>query len=205
MSINNWIGGTTAAANVQSLTVGGTWAAGNTVRTTMTAEDGSTTQAVTTSAASSTIETGVVDPHITDLNNSSQSLFSAVTWVKTGTTVVQGTADIAGVPFTMAGTVPAGSGTYGSLSTVVANAGPNDWNTAANFTEADETTAPVPGARDDVKILPHPTDEDNAGNPISYDVLYGLDQSAIDLNTLRIPKSYRGSIGDSVNGYFCAL
>ena len=122
MAVSNWIGGTTAVANVQTLTVGGSWVADNTIRTTMTAEDGSTTQAVTTTATSNVPETGVLDPHISDLQASSQSLFSAVTWVKSGSTLVQGTAKIAGVPFIMAGTVPSGSGTYTSLATVTANA-----------------------------------------------------------------------------------
>ncbi len=209
MAVSNFIGGTTAAAQSLTLTVGGTWATSNTIRTTLTAEDGSTTQSVTSSATGSDKETQVVDVHISDLQASTQSLFSAVTWVKNGTVKVQGTAKIAGVPFSntgglMAGTVPAGSGTYGTLATVTTQAGPNDFGTAGNFTLANESAASLPGTGDTVKILPHPSDVDNAGNPVSYDILYGL-AIGTNLNRLRIPKSYRGSIGDSANGYYLQL
>ena len=103
MAVSNWIGGTTAVAQVKTLIVEGSWAADNTIRTTLTSGDGSTTQAVTSTATSSTMSTGVIDPHISDLQASTQSLFSAVTWVKSGSTLVQGTAKIAGVPFSSTG------------------------------------------------------------------------------------------------------
>lgn len=96
------------------------------------------------------------------------------------------TADTAGVPFYATTTATDGGGTDTqtlSESTDTASAGPNDWNTAENW-----TGATVPVSADDV---------DFDGAIGTADVLYGLDQSAVSLASFIISKNYDGKIGQS--------
>lgn len=198
MAETTWQGGTTGVAQVSTGTVGGSWAENDTIRTTLTLEDGSTTQAVTSTATGATIETDVIDVHVIDLNNSTETEFAKITWTKGSSTTIVGTADNTGIPFVLpAGSVPAGSGSYSStFAATTANAGPNDAGTAANWSGAS-----VPASTNDVYVLPHPTDEDASGKVLSYSVLYGLDQSAKTYASLKIGKAFEGSFGDPVNGF----
>lgn len=97
------------------------------------------------------------------------------------------TADTAGVPFTATTSTTDGGGNdtqtlVASVST--ANSGPNDWNTAANWSgEA------VPVNADNV-YLEHS----------SVDLLYGLDQSVVSLGKLVISQSYEGKLGAATRG-----
>jgi len=96
------------------------------------------------------------------------------------------TANTAGVPFFSAPSTTDGGGTDDQTlteATITASAGPNDWNTAANW-----TGAAVPVGADDV---------DFDGAIGTSDVSYGLDQSAITLGLLTVSASYSGKIGQA--------
>ncbi len=180
-----WKGGTAVATNVKTLEATGTWASSDTITTTLKDENG-TTSVVNTTTTSSTISTGVIDPHITDLNNSVLTEFAKINWIKDGTTKIKGTADTAGVPFTMDGSESTGgNGLFGDGETaggtvVTANAGPNDWNTTGNWVGGTKPTA------DDTVYIG--VDDDD----IPHSILYGLDQSGIDLNQIITSRLFRG-------------
>lgn len=113
------------------------------------------------------------------LNASTHPYFSGITWTSSATQII-GTADTAGVPFVFAGSVTGGTGTCSNAYTVTtASAGPNDWSTATNWSD---NTVPVDG---DTVII-----KDSSQN-----ICWGLDQSSINLASLRIDQSYTGKIG----------
>ena len=170
-----WNGGATAVAQVKTIRFT-TSAASDVVTVTMTGEDGST-QAVTHTVADTNNNTTAAAVQAA-CNSSSHSLFQQVTFtVSTDTVTV--TADLAGRPFYLAVTDD-GSTAY-TVADPTASAGPNDWNTAANW-----SGSAVPVDEDLVNF----TDG-------SFDVLYGLDQSAIELRQLTVASGYKGSIGTS--------
>jgi hypothetical protein len=113
------------------------------------------------------------------LNASTHPYFSTITWSGSSGSII-GTADVAGVPFVAALTkTGAGTGTVTDFASTTANAGPNVWGTAANW-----SGATVPGAADTV-ILRQST------VPIAWD----LDQNALSLTRLVIEDSYTGTLG----------
>jgi hypothetical protein len=159
----------------------------------------------------------VRDAHLTDLQASSETLFDEITWASSGTDTITGTADNSGKPFYTSVTEDDTSGLItltndGSGSSVLSE-GPNDWNvdgqgnyTGTNWINTSGAAVAAPVDDDDVFILPHPSDEDAAGNPKSYSILYGLNQSSIDLDSFRVPKSYqRAGIGDPENGFYLKI
>ena len=183
-----WEGGATAVAQVDTVTLNNDTDDNETFLTvTMTAEDASTQTVVI--VPSGTDETVIAAALHAALVASTDTLFAAVTWT-VATSVITGTATVAGVPFTITSVAyTAGLGTATILSdgtgASVLNAGPHDWNTAANW-----DTAAVPVAADDVKFAVD-----------AYPVLYGLDQSAVTLDSLRIGEEYKGTIaGLSASG-----
>ena len=89
------------------------------------------------------------------------------------------TADVAGRPFTCTSSVSGGAGTIGAVATGTASAGPNHWDTAANW-----SGNAVPVGADTVHI------EDS-----SVSILYGLDQNSTTLTALNIAANYTGQIG----------
>lgn len=114
----------------------------------------------------------------TALNASTHPYFSAITWSGTGGDII-GTADTAGVPFVAALTeTGAGSATVTDFAETTANAGPNVWSTAGNW-----SGGAVPTGSDDVII-------ENSSVPILW-----LPSSAQSLNSLTIRKSFTGVIG----------
>ena len=189
MATTLWQGGTTAVAQVETFTLNNDFNDSETALTmTLTAEDGTTTQTVSIDP-SGTDESTIAAAWETALGNSTETLFTPVTW-SVSTNVVTGTAKIAGKPFYAASSVTGGAGTVtDSIST--ASAGPYDYNTTANF-----SGAAVPSSNDIVFVVPHPTDKK------SYDIKYGLDQNAVDLSEFRVTETYDGNIGDSVNEYY---
>ena len=132
---------------------------------------------------SGTTESTIATALRSQLNSSTQSLFTAITWT-VSTNVVTGTAKTSGVPFIVASAITGGTGTR-TDATSNANVGPNDWNTATIWSEGSKP------ANNDVVVI-------NSG---SRDIKYGLNQSAVNLKGLRIGKQYRGIIGDKVNQY----
>ena len=219
MPTANWIGGTTAVTQVATATVTGVWSSTNpdTITTTLYDESG-VARTVTTNATGSSIETNVIDPHVVDLNNSTDEIFARSTWAKGSSTTITGTADVAGRPISgnLAATDPAinrplgsevtaGSGAVSATwANTTANAGPNDGLTGTNWKDAGVGTG-IPADSDTMLFLPHPTDVNPDGTPRSYDLLYGLDHSGIVLVSLKIGRSYKGVIGDPAGKHHFAI
>lgn len=173
MATKYWKGIAAAVAQVSTATV--------------TAYDAATTYTITVGAGNNTF--AISAPGTTDANGTAAALRTAwnasthpycagITAAGSGADVTL-TADTAGVPFTVASSVAGGTGTFGAFSATTASAGPNDWSTAANWSDG---AVPV---NSDVVIF-----ENNA-----IPVCWGLDQNTVDLGTLRIDQSYSGKIG----------
>lgn len=99
-----------------------------------------------------------------------------------GTTYLKLLADTAGKPFTVTSSATNGGDADTQtlvITTPVAAAGPNCWDTAANW-----SSGAVPVGDDDIVI------EDS-----DVDILYGLNQTGITADSLTIRASYTGSIG----------
>jgi hypothetical protein len=193
---NNWQGGTSAVAQVETFTLNDDWNDGETLLTmTMTAEDGSTTQTVSVTP-DGVDETVIALAWQVALAASTETLFAKVTWT-VAANVVTGTADTSGVPFYAASSVTGGAGTV-TDSVTTASAGPNDWNTTGNWSLG--TVPDGGGESENLRILPHPT------TGVSHDILYGLDQSAqTAMVSFRVSPTYTGSIGDTENSYYLQL
>jgi hypothetical protein len=102
------------------------------------------------------------------------------------TTHVRLIADKPGVPFTISANTVDGGGNNNQTLTVttpVAASGPNDWNTAANW-----STGSVPAAGDDVYV------ENTASS-----ILYGINQTGLTLASLNVAQSFTGAIGLPTN------
>lgn len=182
---NVWEGGTTAAAQIETFTLNNDFNDDETaVFITMTGEDGNTSAVTIT--PDGTNESVIAALLQVALAASTNALFTAVTWT-VASNVITGTAKVAGIPFYAASTVT-GTGTS-TDSESTSNAGPCDWNTAANW-----DTGVKPASGDHVKFAQG-----------SYDVLYGLDQSAINLDDLKVGTGYTGTIGDTANGYYLQI
>jgi hypothetical protein len=111
------------------------------------------------------------------LNASTHPYFAAITWTSNATKII-GTADVVGAPFVFAGSVAGGTGTLANAYTVTtASAGPNDWSTAANWSD-----------------FAVPVSTDTAYVPKgAVNVCWGLDQSAVTLAALYL-WSLRGGL-----------
>jgi hypothetical protein len=147
-----WIGGATAAAQVVTLTLGGTWEADDVLNLTMYDEAGAATL-LSTVSGSTTIAT-----ICTTLAAAVNAVFTAGTTANpfyavsavAGSTTVTLTARTAGVPFyVLAATTETGGGGADTQTFVKAistpNSGPNDIWTAANW-----STGAVPVGSDNV-------------------------------------------------------
>lgn len=160
---------------------------------TATAEDGTTTAAVNFTATAATVA-NVCQGVMTAWNNSTNSLHTPIT-ASTDDSTVTLTADVPGVPFYVASTETDGGGTDNQTFTrgaTTANAGPMDWNTAANWDGSGGAAVPV--TTDKVSI-----------NQGSYSIKYGLDQSAVALLSLWVGPNFKGEVGDSVNNYYLQI
>lgn len=181
-----WEGDATAVAQVDTVTPGGTIEAGDKFILTVTGEDG-TTYDLSVDATSTTVTQTCTDI-VTAWNASTNALLTPITAGYVGSpgsyTAVTLTADTAGVPFYVAASTtesnddPADDQTFVRAAST-ANAGPNDWNTATNW-----SGGAVPVNSDDVYFTNN-----------TVDVLYGLDQSAVTLDSLNVAQSYTGAIG----------
>lgn len=170
MSKPIWIGQAAAVAQVVTVTLTA-YDATTTYKLTIggvtvsTLGTGGTT--TTTAAALAAAWTASTHPYLVAVTASANS------------NVVTLTAATPGVPFTVASAVSGGTGTIGAAATATANAGPNDWSTAANW-----STGAVPVNGDDVVIR-------NTAVPI----LWGLAQSAVTPASLTIEQSDSAQIG----------
>jgi hypothetical protein len=186
MSIIRWIGGASSVAQIDDLTVGGTIEAGDEFKITVTGENGSshTVQFDATDTNIATVVAGLVAAW----NADTDPLCTPIT-ATDASPIVRLSADTAGVPFYVTvETTESGGGAADDQTFVrssnTANSGPNDWNTAANW-----SGGAVPVADDDVHV------EDAI-------VKYGMDQDGITLDSLNITGS---QIGQAVeDGYLPA-
>ena len=173
MATKYWLGTADAVAQVDSVGIN-VFDAATTYGITIGGE--------TVSVAGDTDEETTTDNLVQALNDSTIPYFSAITWARTGSTsksAVQGTADVAGTPFTFTSFASGGTGTWNAVSNDTVNAGPNVWSTAANW-----STGTVPVSTDDVII------RDNNVN-----ICWDIDQNAVALNSLTVDKTYTGKIG----------
>lgn len=177
MAKRTWIGGAAAGTQVVTVTVGGSFS-GETFEVSVS---GVVIASYTQSGGDGANE--IAQGLVAAWNASGNPLASDVTAADTTATTAGTltlTADTAGVPFTVTLNTPGGSATF-TQATTAANYGPNDWNTVANWEERS-----LPVASDDVLIQG------------STSILYGLDQSAIELDSFRVA-NYTGNIGGAGN------
>lgn len=187
MATVKWLGGATAVAQVSTVTLNNDFNDSETdVSLTLTAEDGTTTQSVSITP-SGTDESTIAASLQSACAASNQSLFQRITFT-VASNVVTLTAKVAGVPFYFESAVTGGAGTT-TDATGTANAGPNDWNTAANW-----STGSVPTGSDNVVITEG-----------AFDILYGLDQSSVSLAQLAVNRPFTGTVGDPANGYYLRI
>ncbi len=170
MSVKHWLGTADAVAQVAQGEI--------------TANDGATTYTVTigneaVSVVGQANANATAAALVVALQASTHPYFTAITWDNSSGALIDATANVAGVPFVAALTVTGGAGTVDDLVDSAASAGPNDWSTAANWSDGI-----VPVDTDDVII------QDNAIN-----IVWGLDQNTIDLDSLNIKQTYTGRIG----------
>ncbi|MFZ5829143.1 MAG: hypothetical protein ACOY3P_03610 [Planctomycetota bacterium] len=171
MSTRIWEGGAAAVAQVDTLTVGGTIETSDVFSITI---GNKTLSVVGGSATAATVAAAIVSAW-NALSAEDYPEFAEITAAEGSGGTLTLTADVPGVPFTVSvATTESGGGaaddqTFGRAATV-ANSGPKDWNTAANW-----SGGAVPVNSDDVIIdLP------------DVEILYGLAQSAVTLSSLKI-------------------
>lgn len=185
MSTLRWIGTAEAVSQVTTLTIGGTIEAGDVFNVTI---GGKTLSTVAANTDADDVAAQIVAAW-NALSKTYYPEFAEITAAAVGSGgQLTLTHDTPGVPFTVTlETTESGGGaaddqTFGQSSTTAAT-GPNFWDNAENW-----STGSVPVSSDDVVF------EDN-----SVSVLYGLNASAVTLDSLTIKMSYTGSIGLSVN------
>ena len=178
MTTQIWRGDAVAVAQVETLTVGGTIEADDVFVMTV---NGKSLAVV----AGSTDADDVRDALVEAWNESEWPEFAEVTAeAGGGTGELTLTADVPGRPFTVSvETTEDGGGTaddqtFGRVTTT-ASSGPKHWDAAGNW-----SSGSVPANGDDVVL-------ENAEGSI----LYGLDQSAVTLDSLQVEQSFTGNIG----------
>ena len=177
MANRKWLGQALAVAQVNTVTP----TAANSQTYTITINGKNVNFTADASATVAEITAGLTAA----FNASTEPEFAEIT-ATDSTTHVTLTADTAGYPFTNTSSAT-GAGTN-VTATTTANAGPNDWSTADNW-----SGDAVPVSTDDVYI-------ENS----SVDILYGLGQSAVTLGSLNIAQTFTGKIGlpeRNANGY----
>lgn len=170
MASNFFRGDSQSRSQISTHTVGGTAANGQVYTVTINLKD--VTYTATGSDTNATITTSL----LALLQASTIPEFREVTWTSSSL-VISGTGSSDGKPFT---STSASSGT-GTLvaATATAATSRNHWDAAENW-----SLGAVPVDTDDVYI-----------EACATDILYGLSQTGIALNSLNIAASYTGRIG----------
>jgi hypothetical protein len=186
MATVRWRGDAPTTAQVQAYVIDGTWESGDLIICTIGAKSFTYT---TSSTNTTTIAAGLVTAW-NALSGTTYPEFAELT-ASNSTNTFKLTADTAGKPMgtiTLSTTESGGGAADGQTidgvtsstgTTSTANKGPNDWNSPMNW-----SGGAVPVDTDDIVIQ----DSD-------VDILYGLDQSAIQPTSLTIDMSYTGKIG----------
>lgn len=173
MATRVWQGYTPAVAQVSTFAVTLTWATNDTATLTCGASSVTFTVAGTETAAA------VVIGLVAAWNNSAAGEMTGIT-ASGSVSPITLTSDTSGVPFTVTSSeVTAGDGVVGDQVDATANAGPNCWDVATNWSGG---AVPVDA---DAIVLEN-------GN---VDILYGLDQSAVTPASINSMASYTGKIG----------
>lgn len=167
-------------AQVTDLTVGGTVEAGDLFRVTI---GGKYCEVAATTTSTTTTATEIYTA-LAALSASLFPEFAEVTWTNPSAGVVRATGVNAGVPVTITPTTTESNGSAADAqtftgSTTTAATGPNHWDNTANW-----SSGTLPVDTDDVIIT-----------NTNVSILYGLAQSAVDLNSLRIFADFTGTIG----------
>lgn len=173
MPTNAFRGDAQAIAQVNTFTVAGTAGAGDTLRVTINSKYVLHTLAGGETAAQ------VVTAFLTLLQASTIPEFTEETWAAhaTDTSKFTATSNEAGRPFITSVSV---TGTITlSQTTSTASSGPSHWDEPKNW-----TLGAIPVNGDDVVI-----------QNTNVSILYGTDQSAVNLASLTIDASYSGNIG----------
>lgn len=179
MGDNYWLGTAPAVPQVTTVQVT-SYAVGTTYKITVG------NVVISTIAAGSVNATALA--LATAWNASTHPFCTAVTAAAVSTDTVTLTADTAGVPFVVVSSVSGSTGTIGAASTGTANAGPNDWSTAANW-----SLGTVPVNSDRVFIR---------NSDVS--ILWGLAQTAVAPSLLQVDYSFTGTIGLPYNQFTTA-
>lgn len=180
----NWIGGSPTTAQVDSITPANV-EIGDVFTVTIT-DDAGGTVAIAFTATAATVAN--VTAGLAAAFNASGDFRATAITASDQTTFVRLTADTPGVPFaaTSAATDGGGANTQTLVrAAVTANAGPNDFNTAANWRAGVVPT----GTGDDVYI-----------EPGASSILYGLNQSSTVFGEFRIRAGATASVGRIANG-----
>lgn len=187
MADNIFIGGATNAVMVKTATPGGTIEAGDKFIIVLDDTNGNS-ETLSVDATGTTVES-VCDDILTAVTAlAATSLFKTLVTVSDTTTHVTFTAATAGVPFeltlstTESNDDPADAQTF-TEATTTARSGAYDYGTPANW-----STGAIPVADDVVYI-----------SPTAGDILYGLDQSGVELDGFYRPLAHQGDIGDGTN------
>ena len=194
MAAKHYTGAAIARAQVSTYTVGGTVEVGDKFKTTLTAEDGSSTQTVSWSATTTSTSTtateiaAAINNAATPSHSTYLGLFAGVSAQASGSTVIV-TAVEEGVPFfdsittTESDDSPADDQTF-TRSATTANRGPSDWNSLDNWSDG-----ALPANSDtvflDARALAH--------------IRYGLNQSGVTLTLLVIDRSFSKDLGQLAN------
>jgi hypothetical protein len=189
-----WRGGATVNTQHLTLTPGGVLAVGDLFTITMSGEDGNDVSLAATSTA--TTVAAACDALYAILNGSNNALFAAVTWSDEATHV-KALAKVGGIPFYIASAASSTSTTVPTCvtATTIANSGPYDFKTLANFIT-------VVGAVATATLVAGDTLRINTG---SYSILYGLRASGVVLENLNIGEQFTGTVGDYINDYPLAI
>jgi hypothetical protein len=177
MARHIWLGGTSAVAQVDTLTVGGTIEIGDKFKITLTDETGAS--ATLTVSATSTSTSTTASEIATAFNASTDARFTPITALASTSTVTL-TADTAGVPFHCTVTTTESDDSAADAQTftraaTTANKGGSDFATAANWSGGS-----VPANGDEIEFNGRAT----------ADLLYSLDQSAKTFAVVLIKDSF---------------
>jgi hypothetical protein len=117
---------------------------------------------------------------VTALQAATHPYYTAITWSNPSGSTVRAVALVPGAPFVAALTVSGpGTGTVTDFADTVASSGPNDWSTAANWSDG-----AIPAAGDTVLI-----------GDSQINLAWGLDNAGLDFARLTIEDSYIGRLG----------
>ena len=181
----SWRGDAVAVAQVDTITVGGTFTATDTVILTV---GNKSLTVVVGSTVNATIATNIATAW-NGLSSSAATEFAEITAAATSGGAFTLTADVAGKPFTVTTAIGvSSSGTISSPSVTVVSAGPNDLSTTANYN--DLTTPAYPATS--LPITGDTLTFENNGNS----AWYGLTAlSGVTLAGLHVNQSFTGQIG----------